>query len=91
MSQAPTPSETPITDALEEAGLLTVKFTRRLERDRARLMGLLAEVVDDQDEANWSLGTDLVERITALLKEQYGVARSTIKAIRDGRTWRDTV
>ena len=43
MSQAPTPSETPITDALEEAGLLTVEFSRRLERDRARLMEALRE------------------------------------------------
>ena len=48
MSQAPTPSETPITDALEEAGLLTVKFTRRLERDRARLMEALSNVMNDE-------------------------------------------
>ena len=56
MSQAPTPSETPLTDAfiaLQEAGehsiwaaLMNIQdHSRRLERDRARLMEMLRELV----------------------------------------------
>ena len=75
MSQAPTPSETPMTDTLDYtcskdgAALLSgywamLEFARRLERDRARLMEALREIIN-----NPNIRPMDVENAAALLKE----------------------
>ena len=80
MSQAPTPSETPMTDAalttVDGARIIPhgttlvaiVEHARRLERDRARLMEALRGVISDAM-CDRSVESSPVLEAEALLKE----------------------
>ena len=72
MSQAPTPSETPMTDALSndpavqrrDVPVRVWNALERMERDRARLMEALREIIN-----NPNIRPMDVENAAALLKE----------------------
>ena len=78
MSQAPTPSKTPMTDVEDDRGdgLVRAHFARRLEIDRTRLIEMLYK---HREEFCWHGNTgknlsaggyfELVDKIDALLKE----------------------